>query len=149
MVLESSWPNIGTDIIVELVTPPLRWTQKPSRRTNKLWKKRKPLNKPKEKPEKKKLPIKPQPVKVKRTLKKLPKRNDFVCKTYYYHLILFSIHFILFDISFINFYNYKICLKLYFWKKCVNLNHKIPHSKKKFEIKHVNIFCSISNEKLY
>jgi len=35
VVQESSWPNIGTDITVDCVTPPLRWTHKPSKRTNK------------------------------------------------------------------------------------------------------------------
>ena len=35
VVLESSWPNIGTDIIVEHATPLSRWTHKLSKRTNK------------------------------------------------------------------------------------------------------------------
>jgi hypothetical protein len=35
VVLESSWPNIGTDTTVELVTPPSRWMLKPSKRTKK------------------------------------------------------------------------------------------------------------------
>ena len=32
---ESSWPNTGTDTIVEPATPPSRWTQKLLKRTNK------------------------------------------------------------------------------------------------------------------
>ena len=32
--LESSWLNIGTDIIVDYATPPLKWMRKKLKRTN-------------------------------------------------------------------------------------------------------------------
>jgi len=35
VVQESSWLNIGTDIIVDYVIPPLRWMLKLSKRTSK------------------------------------------------------------------------------------------------------------------
>ncbi len=73
---ESSWLNIGIDIIVDPATLLLKWTHKPLKRTNKSWKRKKLPNKPKEKPNKKKPPIKLQLEKVKKTPKKL-KRNDF------------------------------------------------------------------------
>lgn len=34
--LELSWDNIGIDITADYAIPPLRWTLKQSRRTNKI-----------------------------------------------------------------------------------------------------------------
>jgi hypothetical protein len=83
VVQEFLWPNIGIDIIVDYATQLSRWMHKLSKRTNKLWKKRKQLCKPKRKLKINKLPIKLQLEKVKKTPKKLVKRNDFVRKAYY------------------------------------------------------------------
>jgi hypothetical protein len=74
---ELSWLSIGIDITVVSVTPPLRWTPKLSKRTKKSSKRKKLLWKPRETPKQRRLPIKPQPEKPRRTLKRQEKRNDY------------------------------------------------------------------------